>query len=159
VRKKYIFVVALLMIVGASCERTSSAPAPCLQFSSDLMPDLAGGLTRKDFRLANAWAVKSDQMIDSSGVKFPAYFLSADIIAPNGEAVPATWVTTQITKPGLIWSVSPQAKKYTSWAAAGDSSTKGITMESHGAKESISCVLTSRPSPARVGASSKAKTP
>ena len=109
------------------------------------MPDLAAGMIRKDFRVANAWAVKSDKMIDSSGVKFPAYFLSADIIAPNGEAIPATWVTTQITKPGLIWSVSPQAKKYTSWAKAGDdSSTKGITMESAGAKESIACVLNSR---------------
>ena len=157
--KTYIFVVTLLMIVGASCERTSSAPpAPCLQFSSDLMPDLAGGLTRKDFRLANAWAVKSDQMIDSAGVKFPAYFLSADIIAPNGEAVPATWVTTQIAKPGLIWSVSPQAKKYSSWATAGDASTTGITMESRGAKESISCVLTNRASPARPAAGTKATT-
>src|SRR5437016_6229385 len=124
-----IFFVALAAIVGTSCGRTSSAPKACLQFSSDLMPDLAGGLVRKDFRIANAWAVKSDQMIDSSGVKFPAYFLSADIIAPNGEAVPATWVTTQVTKPGLIWSVSPQAKKYTTWAKAGDSSTAGIAME------------------------------
>ena len=107
--------LAPVMMVGAACSRTSSTPRPCLQFSSDLMPDLAGGLVRKDFRIANAWAVKSDQMIDSSGVKFPAYFLSADIIAPSGEAVPATWITTQIAKPGLIWSISPQAKKYSSW--------------------------------------------
>ena len=56
--------------------------------------------------------VGGDQMIDSSGVKFPAYFLSADIIASSGEAVPGTWITTEITKPGLIFSVSPQAKKY-----------------------------------------------
>jgi hypothetical protein len=111
------------------------------------MPDLAGGLIRKDFRVANAWAVKSDKMIDSSGVKFPAYFLSADIVAPNGEAVPGTWVTTQITKPGLIWSVSPQAQKYSSWAKAGDASTAGITMESAGAKESVACVLSGRSSP------------
>jgi hypothetical protein len=151
--------MALLLIVGGACGRASSASAPCLQFSSDLMPDLAAGLTRKDFRIANAWAVKSDQMIDSSGVKFPAYFLSADIIAPNGEAVPATWVTTQITKPGLIWSLSPQAKKYTSWATAGDASTQGITMESRGAKESISCVLTSRESSPRTGVTPKATTP
>src|SRR5205085_11772253 len=128
-------ILVLAIFIAASCGRTSSAPRPCLQFSSDLMPDLAGGLIRKDFRIANAWAVKSDQMIDSSGVKFPAYFLSADIVAPSGEAVPGTWVTTAITKPGLIYSVSPQAKKYSSWAQAGDASTTGITMETPGAKE------------------------
>jgi len=133
------------MIPGVACSRTSSAPTACFQFSSDLMPDLARGLIRKDFRIANAWAIKSDKMIDSSGVKFPAYFLSADVIAPNGEAVPATWVTTQITKPGLIWSVSPQAQKYTSWAKAGDASTTGFTMETAGAKESVACVLSGRP--------------
>jgi hypothetical protein len=132
------------MIFGAACGRTS-APKACLQFSSDLMPDLAGGMIRKDFRVANAWAVKSDQMIDSSGVKFPAYFLSADIVAPSGEAVVGTWVTTEITKPGLIYSVSPQAKKYTSWAQVGAPSTAGITMETAGAKESVSCVLSGRP--------------
>jgi len=151
--------VTLLMILSASCSRTSSAPKPCLQFSSDLMPDLAGGLIRKDFRMANAWAVKSDQMIDSSGVKFPAYFLSADIIAPSGEAVPGTWVTTEITKPGLIWSVSPQAQKYTSWAKAGDASTTGITMASAGAKESVACVLSGRPASPQTGVTPKATTP
>src|SRR5256885_8666859 len=128
-------------------------------FASDLMPDLAGGLVRKDFRIANAWAVKSDQMIDSSGVKFPAYFLSADIIAPNGEAVPGTWVTTQITKPGLIWAVSPQAKKDTSWAKAGDSSTAGIAMETPGAKESVACVLEGRATTPKAGVVPKATTP
>jgi hypothetical protein len=136
--------VALVMSLSASCSRTSSAPQACLQFSSDLMPAFAGGLTRKDFRIANAWAVKSDQMIDSSGVKFPAYFLSADIVAPTGEAVPGTWVTTEITKPGLIFSLSPQAKKYSSWAQAGSPATAGITMESPGAKESVACVLNGR---------------
>jgi len=151
--------VTLLMMLSASCSRTSSAPKPCLQFSSDLMPDLAGGLIRKDFRIANVWAVKSDQMIDSSGVKFPAYFLSADIIAPSGEAVPGTWVTTEITKPGLIWSVSPQAQKYTSWAKAGDASTTGITMESAGAKESVACVLSGRPASPQTGVTPKATTP
>ena len=94
--------------------------------------------------MANAWAVKSDQMIDSSGVKFPAYFLSADIIAPSGEAVVGTWVTTEVTKPGLIYSVSPQAKKYSRWAQVGTPSTAGITMETPGAKESVSCVLNNR---------------
>jgi hypothetical protein len=141
-----IVLVALVIIVGAACG-PKSAPRACLQFSADLMPDLAGGLIRKDFRIANAWAVKSDQMVDSSGVKFPAYFLSADIVAPSGEAVVGTWVTTEIAKPGLIYSVSPQAKKYTSWAQVGDSSTAGITMETPGAKESIACVLNNRTGP------------
>src|SRR5438552_10851096 len=150
-----ILVAVLVMIIGASCSRTSSAPSACLQFSSDLLPDLAGGLIRKDFRIANAWAVKSDRMIDSSGVKFPAYFLSADIIAPSGEAVPGTWVTTEITKPGLIYSVSPQAKKYTSWAKAGDASTAGISMESAGAKESVACVLSGRATSPQAGVAPK----
>ena len=103
--------VTLVMIFGAACGKTP-APSHCLQFAADLMPPLAGGLIRKDFRLANAWAVKAEQPIDSSGVKLPAYFLSADIIAPNGEAVVGTWLTTDVTKPGLIYSVSPHAQKY-----------------------------------------------
>ena len=127
--------------------------------SADLMPDLAGGLIRKDFRIANAWAVKSDQMIDSSGVKFPAYFLSADIVAPSGEAVVGTWVTTEITKPGLIYSVSPLAKKYTSWAQVGDTSTAGITIDTPGAKESVACVLNNRPASAQTGVTPKSTTP
>ena len=153
-----IALVALVMIVGAACGRTS-APKQCLQFSSDLMPDLAGGLVRKDFRIANAWAVKSDQMIDSSGVKFPAYFLSADIVAPSGEAVVGTWVTTEITKPGLIYSVSPLAQKYTTWAKAGDASTAGINMDSPGAKESAACVLNNRPASPQTGVTPKTTTP
>jgi hypothetical protein len=136
--------VALVMILGAACG-PKAAPKACLQFSADLMPAFTGGLIRKDFRMANAWAVKSDQMIDSSGVKFPAYFLSADIIAPSGEAAVGTWVTTEVTKPGLIYSVSPQAKKYTNWAQVGDPSTAGISMETAGAKASVSCVLDARP--------------
>jgi hypothetical protein len=136
--------VTLAMALSASCSGSSAAPKACLQFSSDLMPALAGGMIRKDFRVANAWAVKSDQFVDSSGVKFPAYFLSADIVAPTGEAVPATWITTQITKPGLIFSLSPQARKYSTWAQAGDSSTAGITMDTPGAKESVACVLSGR---------------
>ena len=153
-----ISLVALVMIVGAACG-PKSAPRACLQFSADLMPDLAGGLIRKDFRIANAWAVKSDQMIDSSGVKFPAYFLSADIVAPSGEAVVSTWVTTEITKPGLIYSVSPQAQKYTTWAKVGDASTPGITMDSPGAKESIACVLNNRPASPPAVATPKSTTP
>ena len=151
--------VALAMLIGVSCGKKSAPPPACLQFSADLMPDLAGGLIRKDFRVANAWAVKSDKMIDSSGVKFPAYFLSADIVAPNGEAVPGTWVTTQITKPGLIWSVSPQAQKYSTWAKSGDASTAGITMESVGAKESVACVLANRPASPQTGLAPKPATP
>jgi hypothetical protein len=98
-------------------------------------------------------------MIDSSGVKFPAYFLSADIVAPNGEAVAGTWVTTEITKPGLIYSVSPQAKKYSSWAKVGDTSTAGITMESPGAKESVACVLNGRATAPQSGVTPKATAP
>ena len=123
------------------------------------MPDLAGGLIRTDFRMANAWAIKSDRTIDSSGVKVPAYFLSADIVAPSGEAVVGTWLTTDVAKPGLIYSLSPQAKKYTKWAPVGDSSTTGISMATKGAKESISCVLNARASSPRPGVSPKATTP
>lgn len=150
--------LALVMIFGASCGR-APAPQACLQFAPDLMPDLAGGLIRKDFRIANAWAVKSDQMIDSSGVKVPAYFLSADIIAPSGEAVVGTWLTTDVTKPGLIYSVSPQAKKYSNWVQVGDASTAGVSMETAGAKESISCVLNGRPRSPQAGISPNATTP
>jgi hypothetical protein len=147
---------AFVTILSSACARTSSAPKACMQFSSDLMPAMAGGLIRKDFRIANAWAVKSDQMIDSSGVKFPAYFVSADIVAPNGEAVPGTWVTTEITKPGLIFSLSPQAKKYTTWAKAEGPATAGITMESAGAKESVTCVLNGRATSPQAGVTPKA---
>jgi hypothetical protein len=153
-----IALAALVMILGAACGRTS-APKQCLQFSADLMPVFTGGLNRKDFRMANAWAVKSDQMIDSSGVKFPAYFLSADIIAPNGEAVVGTWLTTDVTQGRLIYSLSPQAKKYTNWAEAGTASTPGITMETPGAKESISCVLNGRAASPQAGVTPKATTP
>ncbi len=150
--------VGLVIIAGAACSK-APAPLPCFQFSADLMPDLAGGLIRKDFRMANAWAVKSDQMIDSVGVKVAAYFLSADIIAPNGEPVVATWITTNVTKPGLIYSVSPQAKKYTSFVQAGDPATVGITMEKPGAKESISCVLNGRAKSPQPGVAPGATTP
>jgi len=149
---------AMVMIAGASC-KPAAKPSQCLQFSADLMPAFAGGLVRKDLRLANAWAVKSDQMVDSSGVKFPAYFVSADIIAANGEAVPGTWITTEITKPGLIYSLSPQALKYTTWAKAGAPSTAGFTMESPGAKESVACVLNNRPGGAQTGTTSNTTTP
>jgi len=150
--------VAAVLIFGASCGG-KAAPRQCLQFSSDLMPAFTGGLNRKDFRMANAWAVKSDQMIDSAGVKFPAYFLSADIIAPNGEAVVGTWLTTDVTQGRLIYSLSPQAKKYTNWAEAGTASTPGITMDTPGAKESISCVLNGRAASPQAAIAPKATTP
>ncbi len=150
--------LALVMVLGAACGRAPAPPA-CLQFSSDLMPDLAGGLIRKDFRVANAWAVKSEQTIDSSGVKVPAYFLSADIIAPSGEAVVATWVTTDVTKPGLIYSLSAQAKKYTSFVQAGNPATVGITTETPGAKESIACVLGARAKSPQSGVAPASTTP
>ena len=135
--------VALVVLVSASC-KPAPPPKQCLQFSADLMPDLAGGLIRKDFRVANAWAVKSDQTIDSSGVKVPAYYLSADIVAPSGEAVVGTWLTTDVSKPGLIYSLSPQAKKYSNWLQAGPPATAGFTMEGAGVKESVTCVLNGR---------------
>jgi hypothetical protein len=150
--------VGLVIIASAACSK-APAPLPCLQFSADLMPDLAGGLIRKDFRMANAWAVKSDQMIDSVGVKVPAYFLSADIIAPNGEPVVGTWITTDVSKPGLIYSVSPQAKKYSSFVQAGGAETVGITMDKPGAKESISCVLNGRAKSPQPGVAPGATTP
>ena len=150
--------VTLVTIFGASCARTD-APKACLQFSPDLMQLFTRGLIRKDFRLANAWAVKSDQSVDSSGVKLPAYFLSADIVAPTGEAVIGTWLTTEVTRPGLIYSVSPQAQKYTNWAKAGDPSTAGFNMETPGAKASAGCVLNGRATPARAGAPPKTTTP
>lgn len=138
-----VALLALVTILGASCAKTA-APKSCLQFSPDLMPPFAGGLIRKDFRLANAWAVKSDTPIDSAGVKVPAYFVSADIIATTGEAVPGTWLTTDVAKPAVMYSVSPQAKKYTNWTPVGDHGTAGLSMETPGAKESVSCVLSNR---------------
>ena len=155
-----ISLVALVMIFGAACGGKTAAPArACLQFASDLMPLFAEGLIRKDFRVANAWAVKADSSIDSAGVKVPAYFLSADIIAPNGEAVAGTWLTTEVSKPGLVYALSPQAKKYTTWTKAGDRSTAAFTMETPGAKESITCVLNGRPKSAQAGVSPTATTP
>ena len=151
--------VALVMVLSASCSRSGAAPKACLQFSPDLMPAFAEGLIRKDFRLANAWAVKSDTPIDSAGVKVPAYFLSADIIAPNGEAVVGTWLTTDVTKPAVMYSVSPQAKKYTSWTPVGDRGTAGMTMDTPGAKESVGCVLNGRPATPQPAARPATTTP
>lgn len=133
-----------LVTILSACSKTAP-PSACLQFAPDLMPAFAEGLVRKDFRLANAWAVKAATPIDSAGVKVPAYFVSADIIAPTGEAVPGTWLTTDVAKPAVMYAVSPQAKKYTSWTPVGDRGTTGFSMETAGAKESVSCVLNGRP--------------
>ena len=43
-QRRHTVHAVLAVIVVASCGRTSSAPKACLQFSSDLMPDLARGL-------------------------------------------------------------------------------------------------------------------
>jgi len=153
-----IAAATLVVIVAVSC-KPAPALKPCLQFSADLMPDLANGLSRKDFRIANAWAVKSDQTIDSSGVKVPAYFLSADIIAPSGEPVVGTWITTDVARPGLIYSLSPQARKYSNWLPAGSPATAGITTETPGVKESITCVLSGRAKSPQPGVAPGAATP
>lgn len=139
--------LALVMIVAA-CKSTAPLKE-CIPYSPDLMQHFSDGLVRKDFRIANAWVVKSDKPMDA-GVA--AYFLSADIIAPNGEAVVGTWLTDDIAKGGRIYSVSPQATKYTNWGGVGDRSTAGFTVETGGAKESIDCVLSHRGKAAQAGA-------
>jgi hypothetical protein len=138
------FALLSLLTILSACSK-SAPPKACLQFAPDLMPAFAEGLIRKDFRLANAWAVKTDTPIDSAGMKVPAYFVSADIIAPTGEAVPGTWLTTDVAKPAVMYAVSPQAKKYTTWTPVGTLGTAGFSMETPGAKESVSCVLNGRP--------------
>ena len=142
--------LAMLSIVAA-CKSPPPPARDCLPYSADLMPRLTDGLIRKDFRIANAWAVRSDKPMDT----VPAYFVSADIIAPNGEAVIGTWLTDKITVPGRIYSVSPQATKYTNWGGTGDRLTAGVTVETGGVKESRECVLKNRskavtPTPAAV---------
>jgi hypothetical protein len=126
----------------AACQRDAPAAATkeCVQYPPDLTLSFENGLLRRDFRIANAWAVKSDKPA-------PTYFLSADIVAPNGEAVVGTWVTDDVTKEGHVYSLSRQALKYTKWGGVGDSLTTGLTVETPGAKESITCVLTHRAKP------------
>jgi hypothetical protein len=143
--------VALVTIVGA-CQR-STPLRECIPYSPDLTQTFTGGLIRQDFRIANAWAVKSDKPMDAVNASVPAYFLSADIVAPNGEAVIGTWLTDDIAKAGRIYSVSPQAVKYTNWGGVGDRLTAGISMETGGAKQSIDCVLSHRGKAAQAGGS------
>ena len=130
--------LAIVMIVAA-CKSTPALKT-CNPYSADLMQHFTDGLKRKDFRLVNAWVVKSDKAMDS----VPAYFLSADIVAPNGEAVIGTWLTDNIATGGRIYSVSPQALKYSNYGGVGDPATSGVTMETGGAKESRECVSTHR---------------
>jgi hypothetical protein len=128
-----------LVLLAAGCKPTTPV-RDCTAYSPALMQRFTDGLIRKDFRLANAWAVKSDKMMDS----VPAYFVSADVVAPNGEAVVGTWLTDNITTGGKIYSVSPLATKYSNWGGVGDRLTSGVGMSTGGAKESVACVLTHR---------------
>jgi hypothetical protein len=136
--------VTLLATLLGACKRDAPPPKECVAYPPDLTLSLETGLLRRDFRIANAWAVKSDKPTS-------AYFLSADIVAPNGEAVVGTWVTDDITKDGHVYSLSRQALKYTKWGGVGDAATEGLTVESPGAKESITCVLTHRAKPGQAG--------
>jgi len=141
-------IASFLVTILAACQRNAAPPKECVAYPPDLTLTFATGLLRQDFRLANAWAVQSDKPITSdNNVSTPAYFLSADIIAPNGEAVVGTWLTDDITKDGHIYSVSPQAIKYSKYGGVGDRSTAGTTMDTGGAKQSIDCVLTHRSKP------------
>jgi hypothetical protein len=130
-----------LVMIAAACKSNAPPPKECIPYSPDLMQHFTDGLVRKDFRIANAWAVKSDKPMGDGAT---AYFVSADIVAPNGEAVVGTWVTDDITKGGRIYSVSPLATKYTNWGGVGDRATAGFSVETGGAKESIDCVLSHR---------------
>ncbi|MFN2638101.1 MAG: hypothetical protein ABR585_13850 [Gemmatimonadaceae bacterium] len=130
----------VLLIILAACKSNNAPPKVCIAYSPDLMQHFTDGLKRKDFRLVNAWVVRSDKAMDT----VPAYFLSADIVAPNGEAVIGTWLTDNIATGGRIYSVSPQAIKYSNFGGVGDKATSGVTVETGGAKESRACVLTHR---------------
>ncbi len=140
---------SLLVTIFGACQRDAPATKECLPYPPELTLTFSGGLLRQDMRLANAWAVKSDKPMSNAST--PAYFLSADIVAPNGEAAVGTWVTDDITKDGHIYSVSPQAIKYSKWGGVGDPSTAGMSMETGGAKQSIDCVLAHRGKAAQAG--------
>ena len=130
----------VLVAIAVACKPNDSTPRVCSAYPAELMQRFADGLKRKDFRLMNAWVVKSDKPMQN----VPGYFLSADIIAPNGEAVVGTWLTDNITTGGRIYSVSPQALKYSNWGGVGDPATAGVSVETGGAAESRACVVTHR---------------
>ena len=148
--------IAFSLVIVTACKRdapaadasTTDASATvaknCTPYSTDLMQAFSGGLLRPDFRIANAWVIKSEKAMESGSTSVPAYFVSADIVAPNGEAVVGTWVTDDIAASGHVYSVSPLARKYTRWGGVGDAATAGISMDTGGAKESAQCVLTHR---------------
>jgi hypothetical protein len=149
---RYSAFLALTMVaILGACQRDAPLPKECVAYPPDLTLALENGLLRKDFRIANAWAVKSDKPMTANNASIPAWFLSADIVAANGEAVVGTWVTDDITKDGHIYSVSRQATKYTKWGGVGDPATAGLSIDTPGAKESITCVLTHRAKPGQVG--------
>ena len=129
-----------IVLIAAACKPAAPPVRECVPYPVALMPRFTDGLIRKDFRLANAWVVKSDKPMET----LAGYFLSADIIAPNGEAVIGTWLTDNIMTPGKIYSVSPQATKYSNWGGVGDKATAGVTMETGGAAESRMCVQNHR---------------
>lgn len=134
-------------VIGCGKSKDASAVSRCIAYPPELLTLVANGFNDKAFRIANGWAVESGTPMDSANKKVNAYFMSADVVAPNGEAVVGTWLTNDPTRAGRFFSVSPQATKYTNWGKVGDSETRTITMETPGAKESIDCVLQNRKRP------------
>lgn len=140
-----VLIVASVIACGKSKDAT--VVSRCIAYPPELLKAVAEGFNDQQFRIANGWAVESGTPMDSANKKVNAYFMSADIVAPNGEAVVGTWLTNDPTRAGRIFSVSPQAAKYANWGKVGDSATRTITMETSGAKESIDCVLQNRKRP------------
>ena len=141
----FLGLVAVGVIATAACtSKDKNAVSRCIAYPPELLTAVATGFNDQAFRIANGWAVESGTPMDSVGKKVNAYFMSADIVAPNGEAVVGTWLTNDPARAGKIYSVSPQAVKYTNWGEVGGSETRAINMETSGAKESIACVLQNR---------------
>ncbi|MEO8908632.1 MAG: hypothetical protein ABI408_00185 [Gemmatimonadaceae bacterium] len=140
-------VLAALALGACAKSKDASAVSRCIAYPPEVLTLVANGFIDKAFRIANGWSVESGTPIDSAGKKVNAYFMSADIVASNGEAVVGTWLTNDPTRAGKFYSVSPQAVKYTNWGHAGDVDTKTISMDTPGAKESIDCVLQNRKRP------------
>jgi hypothetical protein len=117
----------------------------CIPYPRSQLVGLADGLLSDNLRIANAWVVASTARIDAINIYLPAYFVSADIIGPRGDAVVGTWLTDGVSRSTTMASVSASADKYTDWGMVGDRSTVGIGMATDGAKESVLCVLRNRP--------------
>ena len=141
------FIMIVAGVIGCAKSKDASAVSRCIAYPPELLTLVANGFNDKAFRIANGWAVESGTPMDSATKKINAYFMSADIIAPNGEAAVRTWLTNDPTRAGRFFSVSPQAAKYTNWGRVGDGATRTINMETSGAKESIDCVLQNRKRP------------